>query len=122
MNIAKKKIILSYHATENLTRRRQEGVTEGDVFRACAVAHEILTAGVPNPLKLGGFISKEGVKFDMVVVDCPEGLKIVTIIGHKHNKRRRDCPQDAYRLIQHLPYKKMIKELKRRRKEEEKWQ
>lgn len=123
MNVSvvdKKSIILSNHAQRRLTERRQDGVTEWDVYAACHKASEILVKGVPSPLKLGGFKSKEQVCFDITVVDSDDKLLIITVIGHKYNKRKRDCMEDTYRL-HNLPYKKRMKEMKKRRKEEMKW-
>lgn len=118
--MAKKIIVLSHHTRRRLTQRRQEGVTEYDIYAACHKAFQILTRGVPQELKLGGFLSKANVRFSIVVVDCEEGLKIVTVIGHKYDKRRGYAPQDAY-CMHDLPYKQQIKRLRKLRKESKKW-
>lgn len=119
MIVSHKKIILSRHCQKRLKDGRQNGITEHDIFNACHKASEILVKGVPDPFRLSGFRSKEGVVFAIVVVDIPEGLCIVTVIGM--SKRRKSYrPQDTYRLG-HLAHKKMIKTLKKRRKEEGKW-
>lgn len=119
--VAKKRIVFSKHTIRRLKERRQDGVTGHDINAACHKASEILVRGVPSPLKLNGFTSKAGVRFDIVVVDYRGSLLITTVIGHKYDKKRRGkCPQDAYR-ISHLPYKKQMKILRRKRKEERKW-
>jgi hypothetical protein len=118
--VARKRVVFSNHARKRLTERRQEGVTEWDVHAACQLASEILTHGVPEKMKLRGFRSKTGVMFEIVVVDSGQELLIVSVIGHKHTKRRGYCPQDVYRLHD-LPYKEQIKAYRRRRKEEMKW-
>lgn len=87
MKVALKKIVFSHHAYKRLREMRQDSVTEFDVRAACHKASEILTAGIPEPLKLHGFQSKKGIHFDIVVVDVPEGLLIVTVIGHRFTKK-----------------------------------
>lgn len=118
--VARKKIVLSNHAKRRLKERRQDGVTEYDVYAACHKASEILVRGVPLSIKLEGFTSKEGVKFGIAVVDFEGNLLVTTVIGHKYERRRRHCYQDPYRM-NHLPYKKQIKIMKKKKKEELKW-
>ena len=86
MNVAQKKILLSHHVTKRLREKRQAGISEWDVYAACHKASEILTSGIPEPLKLHSFQAKSGIHFDMVVVDAPGGLLIVTVIGHKFTR------------------------------------
>ena len=119
--MAQKRIVLSHHAQRRLTERRQDGVTEFDVYAACHKASEILVKGVPLNLKLGGFQSKEGVRFDIIVVDESPGiLLIVSVIGHMYARKRKHHRQDAYRM-HHLPYKEQVKLLRKLRKQERKW-
>lgn len=98
MNVAQKKIILSHHVRKRLQEKRQDGVTEWDIYTACCKASEILTKGIPDALKLHGFQAKSGVCFDMVVVDSMGGLYIVTVIGHKYT---RNYSQTNYKQWKH---------------------
>lgn len=121
-----KRIVFSKHTARRLKEKRQDGVTIGDVYAACHTAREILYKGVPNPLKLKGFTSEEGVKFDIVVVDHIDEdmsnnveLKVVTVIGTKYSRRRKRSQVDVFRL-DHLPYKKRIKFMKKYQRMERK--
>lgn len=114
-----KRIVLSNHAARGLNNRRQDGVTIGDVYTACHTAREILFKGVPRPLKLKGFTSEAGVKFDIVVVDQANSneLKVVTVIGTKHSKRYHRNQVDTFKL-DHLTYKQRIKYMRKYQKME----
>jgi hypothetical protein len=118
--VARKRIVIHAHAQKRLTERRQDGVDEWDVYAACHKASEILLRGVPQNMKLKGFRSKEGVCFDIVVVDYEQDLLVVTVIGHKYDRSRRDCIYDAFRLHD-LPYKQRVKKIRKMRKEWCKW-
>lgn len=119
-----KRIVFSRHADRRLGERRQEGITHEDVCAACHLAKEILSANVPEELKLRLFNAKSGVKFDMVVVDrWLEGEKvllIVTVIGRKYNKTK---PLDTYggMKMQHLTYKQRVKCIRKQKKRERKF-
>jgi hypothetical protein len=87
--VARKRIVFSNHAARALKHKRQTGVNEWDVYSACVIASEILTQGVPEPLKLRNFKSKKGVLFDIVIVDCDGELKVVTVIGRRKSVNRQ---------------------------------
>lgn len=116
-----KRIIFSRHANQRLTEVRQEGVTHEDVYAACYKAKEVLYAGVPEELKLKGFLAESGRKFDMVIVDKPleNALLIVTVIG-KLDSRKGSAWLDGAKLHD-LPYKKRIKYIRNQRKKERKF-
>lgn len=87
--VARKKIVFSKHALKGLKEKRQAGINEWDVYSACQVASEILTKGVPEPIKLRNFRSKKGVPFDIVIVDSNGELLVVTVIGRRKSIRRQ---------------------------------
>lgn len=81
-----KKIHFSIHADKRMMEHRQRGIGRADVIRACYRAKEILFKSVPEPLELRGFVANSGRMFTMVVVDVPDGLRIVTVIGTSNGK------------------------------------
>lgn len=99
MIVADKKIILAGHARRRLREKRQEGVTEWDVYAACQKASLATANKIPNPLKLKGFRSKEGVRFDIVIVDSEHGLTIMTVIGYKYYRKIRHKSNGKFRRI-----------------------
>lgn len=89
MIVADKKVILASHARKRLSEKRQEGVTEWDVYAACQRASLVTSNRIPNPLKLKGFRSKAGVRFDIVVVENDGQLWVITVIGFKYYRKIR---------------------------------
>lgn len=95
--VAQKKIILASHARKRLREKRQEGVSEWDVYAACQKASLATGNHIPNPLKLSGFRSREGVRFDIVVVDSELGLSVITVIGYKYYRKIRHKSTSKFR-------------------------
>lgn len=95
--VADKKITLASHARKRLREKRQEGVTEWDVYAACQRASLMTSNRIPNPLKLTGFRSKAGVRFDIVVVDHDETIRVVTVIGYKYYRKIRHKATTKFR-------------------------
>lgn len=120
-----KRILFSEHANIRMTQRRQDGIEVEDVYAACNLAKEILFKGVPQKIRLKGFTSKAGYKFDIAVVDehLPNGdrvLVIVTVIGLRFDKRP-GMKFFGYALDPNIPYKKRRKIIRRLRKKERKY-
>ena len=97
MIVADKKITLASHARKRLGEKRQEGVTEWDVYAACQRASLVTGNRIPNPLKLKGFRSKEGIRFDIVVVDHDESIRVLTVIGFKYYRKIRHKSSNKFR-------------------------
>ena len=86
-----KEILFTKHAKRRLNEWRQKGVSFKDVYHAVHMAHEVLTHGVPEKLKLRNFMSEGRVRFDIVVVDDKydqSKLCIVTVIAYPKERRR----------------------------------
>jgi len=81
-----KQIHFSLHASQRLTEHRQRGIGRRDIIRACFLAKEILFRPVPEPLELKNFMAQSGRRFNIVVVDEKDYLKIITIIGTSKGK------------------------------------
>lgn len=121
-----KRILFSNHANKRMKEPRQDGVRIEDVHAACHLAKEILIKNVPKEFELKGFISEEGYRFDIVVVDSviytgEKVLLIVTVIGQRY--RERKCRYTNYRgyALPDLPYKKRKRVLRKLKKKERNW-
>ena len=94
-----KTIEFSRHARRRLGEPRQKGIKERDVIRACNQS-ELLMNRIPMPLRLNGFTAESGNKFDIVVVDWQNFLRVITIIGldheYKRKKKRKKKKRKAY--------------------------
>lgn len=97
MIVAKKEVILASHARKRLKEKRQEGVTEWDVYAACQRASLVTSNKIPNPLKLKGFRSKQGIRFDIVVVENDGQLWVITVIGYKYYRKIRHKSNSKFR-------------------------
>ena len=77
----KRAVYLSGHALFRLNQPRQRGIRTRDVIKACYHVDWIFRDPIPVKTKVEGLVSKSGRPFHIVVVDIPEGVKIVTVIG-----------------------------------------
>ena len=86
----RRRIHFSSHALQRLKEPRQHGIYKGDVIRACYHIKWIFDTPIPEKTKVEGLVSRTGRPFHIVVVDIPEGVRIVTVVGKKQKGRDYD--------------------------------
>ncbi len=69
------------HAIQRLSEPRQALIDMNDVIRACYRIDWIFQEPVPDKKLIEGLVSCKGRPFSIVVVDIPQGVLIITVIG-----------------------------------------
>ena len=82
----RRNIQFTYHAKKRLKEFRQLDIYKRDVIRACYHMDWVFREPFPEKTKIKGLVSEKGRIFDMVIVDVPQGIRIVTIIGNVNRK------------------------------------